>query len=90
MSHRFRPTKSPCQYVPPRVNKSQSELRRMAGCIASQAGLEQIMAQVGHGKPNQREIQERGLAQIAPYLKFKPDAETMERVAAACDNVVVR
>lgn len=86
MSHRFRPAKSPCQYVPPRTNDSQAKLRRMAGCIANQAGLEQIMAQVGHGKPNQREIQERGLAQIAPYLRFVARPDTIERLYAAVAN----
>lgn len=80
MSRRFRPPKSICQYVPPRVNRDQAELRRMAGCIANQNGLEQIMAQVGVGKPDQAEIQRRGLEQITPFLKFKPDVETLERI----------
>jgi hypothetical protein len=64
VSRRFKAKKIWSEYIPSRLNRTQSEIRRLALRITNESQLAAIMAQV---KP---EMREQGLEQIKPYLRF--------------------
>ena len=69
MSRRLKAKKVWTEYIPARLNRRQSELRRLALRIRNESQLSAIMAQV---RP---EMRESGLEQIKPHLRFRVSSE---------------